>query len=304
MNGFDTQLARRLHDLVDDTADEAPCELLLRRGWQARRRRTLRLRTATAAVAILAAAAATAGSLGWAATGPAVNPARAPAPTAQARLAAAVTASQSVSYRIKVTEPTGNGTVRATWGAFDPGTTTGYLHSVWFGAPPNTVCRLPSITDKPGPVSPCTVNYQEMLVHGALYFSSDDGQHWARVLGSFNRLDEYDADFGGAVGASSDPRELFEALRRAGATITQTGTDTYEFHVTVNGPNTPRTTVRRDYAGTVTLDAQQRIAEVAYQITVHETRGGITGTWVRHLNVEMSGYGLPVTVQPPTGVAK
>lgn len=280
MNTFESQLGHRLHDMVDGASDSpAPTEAVLSRGRRASRRRTAAMVvTASFAVAAVAGGAAIAVAQPWASSHPGALSAARPQ-TPQMQLAAAVTASQSVGYHVKVSETYGGPSVAATTeGAFDPATATGYLNS---GAPGSGVV------------------YYERLVDGVLYTGSSGGDEWKQEPGKSDHLD-YDRNLGGSAGSTVDPQQLFAMLRHSGATVTQTGSHTYHFEVALGGAANGLTSDR--YSGDVTLDGDHRIAKVAYQRTMQMEKHGQTYTDHDSVTVELSGYGAPVKVDKPTDV--
>ncbi|MEH0827772.1 MULTISPECIES: hypothetical protein [unclassified Micromonospora] len=268
------------------------------------RRRTALHRTAFAAgvVGMVGAlAAAMTVSTGGAAVSPgpvAERPTATTADTPQLRLAAAAAASENISYRVKVTttvkdklppkdelpEP-----VSASWvteGAFDPATATGYLDSPYTGLRPVVAAGFE----------------HERLVNGVRYIGGRDGSApdngkivWSRYPGRQDNLD-YDLALRGGLTASANPQELFGALRRAGAKVTETRGGAYHFEVEVK--DDPSRGVVDRLVGEVTLGADKRIAKVAYDRTASVTRGEVY-TYHLHVVTELSDYGTPVKVKPP-----
>ncbi|HEY2672568.1 MAG TPA: hypothetical protein VGJ07_19620 [Rugosimonospora sp.] len=287
MNILESQLANRLHDMMDDEVGSAPPALaVLSRGQRAGRRRTATM-VATASLAVVAVGGVTVAAVAqpWAQRGPGAlaqsrpgAAAQVPAPRPQ--LAAAVAASQNISYRVKVTQTYGPGSVQTTDGAFDPASATGYLNSTSSGA---------------------GVTYEERLVNGVRYVSSSGSPDWKQDPGTYDRL-SYDQNLNGAPSASVDPQQLFETLRNSGATVSQTGPRVFHFEVTVDTPATARTTLSQAFVGDVTLNADKRIAKVAYRRTDHGTKDGSAFTETTPVTVELSSYGLPVRVDKPTSV--
>jgi hypothetical protein len=277
------------------------------------RRRLAVQRTAYAAgVAGLAGALVAVLAVGGGRGGPGVaDPARdrgepvAAAPNL--KLAAAVAASENISFRFKITRNDPNGQVQfATLeGAYDPAAKTGYLNVSYPGEPVVT---------------------HERLINGVLYLVPDPGsKNWRQRPGP-GRLTFLGPASGRSAGATADPAELLKALRQDGAKITQTGARTYHFEVT--RPAHPGTDAGvLTLAGDVTIDADGRVGKVAFTEThKFERRSGQTGPQAgatpasegpsrpedrardevygskSEVTVELSGYGLPVQVEKPTEV--
>jgi hypothetical protein len=276
MNTLESQLSNQLHSMMDgDVSSTPPTQLLLDRAQRAVRRRSAGTLVG-AAVAVVAVGGLVAAGVAHSST-PKRPGVVAQTQTPRLRLAAAVSASQSISYQVKVTEPTGHGDAARTWGAFDPAAATGYLNFQWSGAP-------------------AVAN--ERLIDGVRYVGSS-GANWSQEKGTYDRLD-YDPDLGGALSASADPQQLFDALRQAGAQISQAGAGIYHFSVTVDAPATARTTLKSVFVGDVSLNADNRVAKVSYQDTTSGTKDGTAFTHTDAVTVELSGYGLPVKVDRPT----
>jgi hypothetical protein len=276
------------------------------------RRRTVLHRTAYAAGVVGVAGALTAaltvgaGTSGGGTSSPgpvAGKPAPAASPQSpQLRLAAAAAASENISYRVKVTttslnEPPPKGElpepVSERWvtkGAFDPATATGYLESPYKGQ------LRPAIV----------AGFEhERLINGVRYVGARDGADpdngkivWSREKEKQDHLD-YDMAMGGGMGASASPAGLLRMLRQAGATVTEKADGVYHFEVSVANPSGDIIADR--LVGEVTVGADDRIATVAYDRTSRMAR---SRDFTYHLKVviELSGYGLPVKVEPPTHV--
>lgn len=268
MNHFESHLADRLHDLVDDEAGGPPTEVLLARGRRARlRRRTVVVSAALVVLTVGAGVASTVGS------GPSQPSAATDTQPATVRLAAAIAASDNISYRVRVTASPYGEPVE---GAFDPATRTGYLNETSAGGE--------SV-------------YYERLIDGVRYVSSSgSGDVWKQYPGTHDRL-AYDQALGGAASASADPAALFDGLRQAGATITENSDGVFHFEVTLDN-GTPSGSL----VGDVTLGADGRIASVTYEETTHFTKGSLTETSAVAVTVELSDYGTPVQVEQPTDV--
>jgi hypothetical protein len=264
---------------------------------RSRRRRTMVTRSAYAVGVAGLAGALAAGALAAGDTGPAATPDRPPAAGAgspQLRLAAAVSASQDISYRVKntivVRSQPGSPSMVVT-GAFDPATTTGYLFFASGRARPWSEQRL--------------VNgdlYTADLVHlqpipsnpkGKPTPSIDQRVDWTHDPGKKYTNFVYDLKTG-VLSLSADPHQLFDALTNSGAKISQTGPDTYHFEVAIP----PRKGLTGGtMAGDVTVGTDKRIAKVVYQATQRFA----TETAVLDGTLELSDYGSPVTVERPSG---
>jgi hypothetical protein len=141
-----------------------------------------------------------------------------------------------------------------------------------------------------------------------LYLGSNRSKTWTqeRSDGRFRWGSELER----TAGASADPEGLFEALRDGKATITQTSASSYHFE-RVTLYDTVDTSGTKTLAGDVTLDADKRIAKVAYELTdkgqykpiVRKTNPHRT-TFDRSevVLLELSDYGTPVRVATPTNV--
>jgi hypothetical protein len=272
MNTLDAQLASRLHEMVDgEVGAEPPTGILLTRGRRARHRRAAAVVTASLAVLTVGGVAATVTVQPSTPNRPAVTAAEAP----KLQLVAAVAASENVSYQVKVTatsKPVSDTGAETTVGAFDPETATGFLNSSQ---------------------STGGVVYLERLIDGVRFVSSSGSKDkWKQYPGKHDRL-AYDRALNSAVGASADPKQLFETLRRAGAKVTQNGAGVYHFEVEQASDT---------FVGDVVLGADKRIAKVTYERTSRHEKGGQTSTSTNLVTVELSGYGLPVRVQQPTDV--
>ena len=270
---------------------------LVGRTLRSQRRRTMRTRSAYAVGVVGLVGALAAGVVAAGGTRPAATPDRpavAGAGSPQLRLAAAVSASQGVSYRVKntivVRSRPGSPSMVVT-GALDPATTTGYLFVASGDAPPWS---------------------EQRLVHGDLYTA--DLVHLQPIPGNLNgkptptaeQRATWTHDPGrkytnfvydlktGVLTVSADPHQLFDALASSGAKISQTGPDRYHFDVAIPS--------RKGLAGgamvgDVMVGADKRIAKVVYRATQRFT----TETAVFDGTLELSGYGSPVTVERPAG---
>lgn len=284
MNTFETRLAERLHDMADGDFDSAaPVVGVLTRGRAAGPRRAA-VRVAGASLAVLAVGGVvtTVAVHPWSTNRSAGTVAQSPAIT----LMAAITASDGISYQIKVTQPTGTGGVTTTEGAFDPATSTGYLSSKWSGA---------------------DVVYYERLVAGTRYTGASGMRQWKQEPGRFDRLaydrsdDGHDDGVAASAGASADPEQLLAELRDAGGKVTGTGAGVLHFEVTLKPETSPRTTLNQSIAGDVTLGPDKRIATIVYTRTSRATKDKLARTETTKVTMVFSGYGAPVRVEKPAG---
>jgi hypothetical protein len=273
---------------------------VVRQTLRAHRRHLVMARTGYAVGAAGLAGALAAGVLNTGGAGPGATSGRtsvAGSESSQVRLAAAVSASRGISYRVKNTityrsQPASPQTVIT--GAFDPATTTGYL-------------RFASADGTPWS--------EERLVAGDLYIgdlvhlrpvpsntakkpvpSPDERVDWTHDPGKKYTSLPYDDAKSGVLGAvSADPGELLATLTRSGAKISQTGPDTYHFEVAI----APRPNLSDGkVVGDVTVGSDHRVAKVVYEATMHFA----TETFVADETLELFDYGTPVTVQRPGGI--
>jgi hypothetical protein len=240
------------------------------------RRRTMFQRCAYAA-GVIGLAGALAGAVALGGSG---SPAP-PAAGADLRLASALAASESISYRVKVTTnsiTTPDAPAMTTDGAFDPATDTGWLRTPY--------------TEGPG-------WSEERLIEGVRYAGDagiDRVVRWKRYPGKQEGLN-YDGWLDGALSGSASPDDLFKALRQAGAAVTETGTGAYHFKVTVK--DLPEGWASDVIEGDIRLDADQRVARVEYERAVeYNVKGRIdSAKWM--ITMQLSGYGTAVKVEEP-----
>ena len=95
----------------------------------------------------------------------------------------------------------------------------------------------------------------------------------------------------------ADPTELIKSLRAAGAAITQNPDGTLHYRITRDDGTSKST---RD--GDVTINADGRIARVAVTGTWSSTAKGRLDQGGFARTLELSDYGLTVTVQRPANV--
>ncbi|MBE1484428.1 hypothetical protein [Plantactinospora soyae] len=280
MSSIDEQVAARLHEVVDAEPGSAPpVQSMLLRGRRGRRRRRM-VGVLTGSFAVLAVGALVATTVTQPATTSPSSVASAEVQSPQLTLVAAVAESEGISYKVKVTAGLKGDPVEVTTvGAFDPDTATGYLNSS---------------SREGGNV------YQERLANGVRFTGcSGCDDTWKQYPGEHDRL-AYDRALSGAVGASADPQQLFAVLRESGAKITPAGAGSYHFEVSLKSKSSA--TISDIMIGDVTLNADKRIAKVAYERTTRHEKDGTTSTSTWAVNVELSEYGTAVEVAKPTRV--
>lgn len=242
-------------------------------------RRTMIARAACAVGVIGLVGAITTGVLATGGTKPGTGPNRSPVAVAQSpelRLAAAVTASQSTSYKVKTTLNRTGRPPMIIEGAFDPATATGYLRETF---------------DNGG-------WHEERLVDGDRYHGDSyaDGKVvWGHILGKYTTL-VWNPPSRLQVAVSADPQSQLDALTKTGAKISQTGPDTYHFEAPFRVFGTFD---NNKMVGDVTVGADHRVAKVMYKITFAHS-GSVDGTVLDvTVTMELSDYGAPVTVNRP-----
>jgi hypothetical protein len=235
--------------------------------------------------ALAAVVAIGGGAAGVGDQGPGTGQPAVAADSPQLQLAAAVAASENISYRIRVTagtkeDPDGEGSSE---GAYDPATRSGYLNSPQAGS--STV-------------------YIQRLVNGELYLGSNNSPTWKQEPS--NGKFEYGDALQGAATASGDPEELFKVLRQAGTEVRKTGA-VYHFESSTPLDTKYFATGTATLVGDVTLDANGRIAKVAIQEAQKGqfkpgVKGGGTFDSSHVVTVELFDYGTSVTVDKPADV--
>jgi len=248
------------------------------------RRHTMIVRIGYAVGVVGLAGALTAGVLATGGTKPGPTPGRPPVAGAQSaagtessadvRLAAVVTASQSTSYKVKTTfakDESGKfGPMLAGLeGAIDPASNTGYLRQTFAGGG----------------------WYEQRLIHGAWYDgngTADGKVTWIHNPGNYKSL-AFTPKIGVFSGdVSADPQAQLDALKQRGAKISQTDANTYHFEVTLPANITK--------VGDVTVGADQRVSKVVYKVTEHSTKLKDPSYFE---TMQFSDYGAPVTVDRP-----
>ncbi|MGC3859017.1 hypothetical protein ACPSM1_02375 [Micromonospora chersina] len=291
MTDLDERLTDRLHALVDgEPHSAAPAATLLQRGRRARRRRTATVAGGTLAVLVLSAAGATTLVHRPAPDRPAVAAgASTPAPASpQMELAAAVATTENTSYRVVVrrTNQVDPNWVETTTGAFDPATANGWLRTPYTGGGRGFM--------------------EERLVDG-VYFVGDAGVdkklHWEQYRGKRKFL-PFDVAMGGSLSASAKQEGLLQVLKKTGATVSRTGDRAYHFSAEPTGKDTgfgPGAPLESEtVVGDVTLDAQNRIAKLNYELTLVWNKNGKIGPpAVVRVSMTFSDYGAPVAVERP-----
>ncbi|MGS2615600.1 hypothetical protein ACVCAH_13910 [Micromonospora sp. LZ34] len=289
MDTLDERLAHQLHDMVDGEPDSVPpVGALLDRGRRSRRRRTTTMVSATCALLALGVASAATVATMPESGRPAGTAQEAPRPapaSPQMKLVAAVTASENISYRMRLTYTDGGLTYE---GAFDPRTATGYVRA-------------------PQDDSVMT----ELLINGTRYEGAErplgklladkgPGETYGRYgqyPGKYDRLSLYD-DFNGVLRAAApDPAALLKAMKGANATISENPDGTLHFEYATQYRDGSTST-----SGDITLDADGRIAKVVLSSTWQSTAKGRLDTGTANATLEIFDYGVQVTVKRPTDV--
>ncbi|NUT38272.1 MAG: hypothetical protein HOV79_34935 [Hamadaea sp.] len=191
---------------------------------------------------------------------------------------------------MRLTVTADSGKVLQTYeGAFDPKTRTGYVRN-------------------PQDDSVMT----ELLIDGTRYVGGEPplqplppdkgpGETYGRYgqyPGKYDRLMLISEGAGGVVGAASpDPAALFKALKAADATVTEQPDGSVKYAYSTKFPDGSSTT-----SGVVSFDADGRIATVTMTFTWESTAKGRLDTGTSHATLELSDYGLTVTVKRPTDV--
>jgi hypothetical protein len=285
MNEMD-HLGERLHELADVSPSTAPTGRLLERGRRARHRRAA---LTSASLAVVALGAITGVVVSTQDTAPERPAATASAADPRMHLAAAITKSENISYRIHVT--LGGGPFASCDGAFDPNTATGYM-------------RFPQDDSV----------MTELLINGTRYIGgeppltplpADKGpEHekygrYGQYPGKFDRL-SICSDSDGVLGAAApDPAALFEALKAANATVTDKPDGGVHFAYTKQTDGGLSTTAT---SGDITFDADGRIATVTMAIEWQSTVKHRNDSGAFTVALPLSDYGLQVKVKRPKDV--
>ncbi|MEU1836232.1 hypothetical protein [Micromonospora chersina] len=291
MTDLDERLTNRLHALVDgEPHSAAPAATLLERGRRARRRRAGTFAGGALAVLALGALGTTTLVQRPAPDRPAVaGEASSPAPASpQMELAAAVATTENTSYRVAVrrTNQVDPNWVEITTGAFDPATANGWLRTPYTGG---------------------GVGFMEERLVDGVYFVGDAGEdrklHWEQHRGKRKYL-PFDVAMGGSLSASAGQDGLLQVLKKTGATVTRTGDRAYHFSAEPTGKDTgfgPGAPLESEtVVGDVTLDAQNRIAKLNYELTLVWNKNGKIGPpAVVRVSMTFSDYGAPVAVERP-----
>ncbi|GIG88020.1 hypothetical protein [Plantactinospora endophytica] len=252
-------------------------------------RRTILLRSAYA-VGVLGLAGVTAAVLtvgGTGQSGSAGQSTVAGATVPRLELVAAVTASENLSYRMRLT--TGAGPSGLTYeGAFDPRTDTGYV-------------RVPQDDSV----------MTELLVDGTRYVGGEAPQgplppdkgpgetygRYGQYPGKHDRLSLY-GDSDTVLGAAApDPAALFAALRGVDATVTENPDGTLHFEYASRDDDGSSST-----SGDIIRDGNGRIAKVTLTGTWQSSAKGRTDTGSYTATLELFDYGVEVEVRRPADV--
>lgn len=272
MNDIESRLADGMRRLTGESGfglrRKPPTQALLARGRKTRRRR--RVTWAVGACVVAVGLVGVPLMMG--------ENRQTPQPdSAKIRLVAALSGSDNISYRLKVTNSHRDDTGRpfVFEGAFDPVTRTGRLYS-----PPDSAGG----------------SYDQRLVEGTLYISHRDSP-FQILRGTHDRL-QYSGVFGGGLTGTADPQDLLHTLAAANATVTQTGPAGYHFEVDVI--NDPSSGIHSDrLRGDLTINGDNRIEKVTYERTAQTTVNCLPVTLKEANTLELSGYGEPVTVERP-----
>ncbi|MFE9202730.1 hypothetical protein [Micromonospora sp. NPDC007230] len=204
------------------------------------------------------------------------------------KLVSAATASQNISYRIRLTNSGPEGLTYE--GAFDPRTTTGSVR----------VPKDDSIM-------------VELLINGTRYEGAERPQgklpadkgpgetygRYGQYPGKYDRLSLY-SDGNDVLGNTApDPASLIRALKAANGTITEKPDGTLHFEYAIEHKQEMGSTTT---SGDVTLDADGRIAKVALSGTWQSTMKGRLDKGTFSSTLELFDYGVPVKVERPTDV--
>jgi hypothetical protein len=278
LNDIETELTAGMRERV---ARLTPPRDVLEAATRRHRRRTLARRGGYAA-GVFALAGVLASGVTWTVErGPDEDRPAVAAQPPELALAAAVTASQGTSYRIRVTIGSGDPSPRTREGALDPVTATGYL-------------RYP-FDDGSGRY------HEDRLVDGTWYVggSTDDESTFKQMPGRRTRLDFGDT-LHGVAGASADPNELLEALRERRALIRRTAADAYQFEIVLREDATVHE--RLSVSGDVKLDTDGRLASIVYETRHQAMKGSEPVDGRVSTAIELYDYGVAVSVRRPANV--
>ena len=325
----------------DEVAGLEPAPDLVARAARRHRQRSVRLvatATGTAGVAAAVAIGMTVASVGAGAnrtsagaekTGPGAERAGASAArtgghaasSPRARLVAAMITSTRLSYRLHLVNtstlaghrmtPTSGRRDLINWyadytGVYSPGTGTGTGVDV---------VRLQSGTLAPRSSYGTVEGYIQVRIVGDRYYTSSAGndQHWRSGRGTLVQALVLNGGRAWAPtsGASADPSVLLAALRRLGSVkfVGQTGTganalDTYDFRYHIAGDGSVKA---HELTGTIVLHAQSDlISKITMRTTVTGAQPQIAdgGRTTFTTVMTFSDYGVPVSVETPTGVVQ
>jgi hypothetical protein len=211
------------------------------------------------------------------------------------RLAAAVSASDHLSYRVKVKDDT-----QSFEGAFDPATRSGYLRSPADGGAVLT----------------------ELLVDGTRYVGTEPppgstppqtgpGAHeqygrYGQYPGTFDRLSygmygtAADDDSIRNISATPDPADLFKKLRAVNAKVSENADGSLHFQYSTyqDAHNSSTTSCQ------VTLDAAKRVSEAVCSNEFRYNAKGRDQTGHLTTTTDLFDYGVTVSVKRPADVVK
>jgi hypothetical protein len=317
-----------IEDLLTDAMREeaaglTPAPDLVARAARANRQRT-RLRLATSATGVAGVAAAVAISLTGASPGPhvvrpgaAASGSRAPS-SPQVRLIAAMTTSAQLSYRLHLVNtattpehqmtPTSPPRDLVNWyadytGVYDPATR--------LGAGVNIIRLQSGTLASPSTYGKAVGSMQVRIVGDKYYVEPGDGQRWYSGRGSLVQALVLNGGRAWAPteGASADPAILLAVVRQLG-TVTFAGSsgsgagelDTYDFSYDIAGDSSVKPHL---LTGTIEVHGQSNlIAGISMETTVTGANPQLADGDLTTFKTDMtfSDYGVPVSVQAPTGV--
>ena len=215
---------------------------------------------------------------------------------ASLRLASAVTASDNISYRMRLTTKAGvvgggRSVASETYeGAFDPKTATGYVRNPQDDSViTELLIRGTRYIGGEPPLRPLPAD-QAGLTH-------EKYGRYGQYPGKYDRLSLYGGPDTVLGAAAPDPAALFKALKNSNATIRQNPDGTLHFEYAGQITSGSITT-----SGDVTLNADGRIAKVVLTSQWQTTAKKRFYKGTIHSTLTLFDYGLKVKVERPTDV--
>ncbi|MFC7247212.1 hypothetical protein ACFQO7_32465 [Catellatospora aurea] len=200
--------------------------------------------------------------------------------TANMRLVAAITATEQSSYKVRTVSKL----------AYEPGKFNIWRNTAWFDPATRSAAVNPEVIEG-------LVGQQERLVDGDLYICTV-GDGCEKKPGKHDGL-TYEYALNGKLGGAASLMSLLDVLREADAKITEDG-NKYHFEVTVKstraGTNPPQVMLET-LTGDITIDADKRIASVAYERVLDSEKPGWEATSY-NVVATFSDYGK-VTIERP-----